>query len=51
MPGVGIERVLSRPRGGDVPLKILHRVMRRVEIGLDDGVEFCALSKALPDAL
>ena len=44
-----IERLLSRPQGDDVPLDLMQRVMRRVEFGLDEGVEFCALSQALPE--
>jgi hypothetical protein len=50
-PGDGgeIERLLSRRCGEEVPLEVMQRVMRRVEFGLDDGVEFCALSQALPE--
>ena len=48
-PAVGIERLLSRQRGDDVPLDIMRRVMQRVEFGQDNGVEFCALTMTLPE--
>ena len=35
---------------GDAPLEAMQRVMRRVEFGQHDGVEFCALTKLLPDS-
>ena len=47
--GGAIERLLSHRCGDEVPLEVMQRVMRRVEFGLDDGVEFCALSQALPE--
>ena len=47
--GGSIERLLSRRHGDDVPLEVMQRVMRRVEFGLDNGVEFCALSQSLPE--
>jgi len=49
VPVVGIERLLSRQRGDDVPLDIIRRVIHRVEFGQDNGVEFCALTMTLPD--
>ena len=50
LPDAGaIERLLSHRRGDEVPLEVMQRVMRRVEFGMDDGVEFCALSQALPE--
>lgn len=48
-PLVGIERLLGRQRGNDVPIDLIHRVMERVEFGQDNGVEFCALAMTLPD--
>ncbi len=47
--GPGIESLLTRPRGDEPALDIIRRVMRRVEFGRSDGVEFCSLSKALPE--
>ena len=44
-----IEHRLSERSGGEAPLDAIHRVMGRVEFGQDDGVEFCALSKSLPE--
>ena len=44
-----IERMLSHRQGDDAPLEAMQRVMRRVEFGLDEGVEFCALSQALAE--
>ena len=45
----GIERLLSRRRDAEAPLDIIQRVMRRVEFGREGGIEFCALSKPLPE--
>ena len=44
-----IERLLSRRRDGETPLDLIQRVMPRVEFGRDNGVEFCTLSKPLPE--
>ena len=49
LPIVGIERLLGRQRGDDIPLDIIRRVMQRVEFGQNNGVEFCALTMALPE--
>ena len=49
VPVVGIERLLGRQRGNDVPIDIIRRVMERVEFGQNDGVEFCALTMTLPE--
>ena len=45
----GIERLLSRRRNDEGPLNLIQRVMRRVEFGRDNGVEFCTLSKPLQE--
>ena len=45
----GIERLLSRRRNDEAPLDLIQRVMRCVEFGRDNGVEFCTLSKRLPE--
>ena len=45
----GIERLLSRRRDSEAPLDLIQRVMPRVEFGRDNGVEFCTLSKPLPE--
>lgn len=45
----GIEHLLSRRRDAEAPLDIIQRVMRRVEFGRDGGVEYCTLSKRLPE--
>lgn len=39
-------------RGGDgaAPVDAMRRVMAGVECGCEDGVEFCRLTKRLPDA-
>ena len=46
---VGIERLLGRQRGSEVPLDVIRRAVQRVECGQDRGVEFCALTMALPE--
>lgn len=45
-----IERLLSRRQGGAAPIDAMQRVMGRVEFGHTDGVEFCTLTKRLPNA-
>ena len=47
--GPGIQSLLSYPRGTEAPLDAMRRVMRGVEFGSDDGVEYCVLNQALPD--
>jgi hypothetical protein len=49
VPVVGIERLLGRQRGNDVPIDIIRRVMERVEFGQHDGVEFCTLTMTPPE--
>ena len=44
-----IKRLLRRRGDGDAPLDVMHFVMRPVEFGRDNGVEFCALTKLLPN--
>lgn len=48
-PVVGIEHLLGRQRGPEVPLDAIRRAVQRVEFGQDRGVEFCALTMALPE--
>lgn len=43
-----IRERLSAPRGAESVLEGLQRGMRRVDVGLADGVEFCTLTTALP---
>ncbi len=44
-----VAHLLSEHSGDEAPLDAIHRVMSRVEFGKDDGVEFCTLSKSLPE--
>ena len=44
-----IERLLSRRRDNEAPLDLIQRAVKRVEFGREDGVEFCALTKVLPE--
>lgn len=48
-PAVGVEHLLGRQRGSEVPLDVIRRAVQRVEFGQDHGVEFCALTMALPE--
>ena len=48
-PVLGIERLLARRRGREVPLDVIRRAVERVECGEDRGVEFCALTMRLPE--
>ena len=45
----GIRQLLSTTTGSESPLEIMERVMRRVAFGRADGVEYCTLTKALPE--
>ena len=45
----GIERFLSGRGDAQSPLAIIQRTMEQVEFGFDEGVEFCALRKKLPE--
>ena len=47
--GVGIERLLGRQRHDGIPLDLIRSTAQRVEFGQDSGVEFCALTMALPE--
>ncbi len=44
-----IAHLLGERSGDEAPLDAIHRVMGRVEFGQDDGVEFCTLTKSLPE--
>ena len=44
-----IERMLSHRRDDEAPLDVIQRAVTRVEFGRENGVEFCALTKALPE--
>ena len=44
-----VAHLLSEHSGDEAPLDAIHRVMSRVEFGKVDGVEFCTLSKSLPE--
>ena len=44
-----IERLLSLRGDAEAPLDLIQRVIARVEFGRDNGVEFCALRKPLPE--
>lgn len=44
-----VAHLLGERSGDEAPLDAIHRVMNRVEFGKDDGVEFCTLSKSLPE--
>ena len=44
-----LAHLLSEGTGDEAPLDAIHRVMSRVEFGTDGGVEFCTLSKSLPE--
>ena len=44
----GVEHVLRRA-GGGAALDALQRTMERVELGRRDGIEFCRLTKLLPE--
>ena len=46
--GPGVESLLSQRRGSEVPLDAMRRVMRGVEFGSSDGVEYCVLNQLLP---
>ena len=46
--GVGIESLLSQRRGDEAPVDAMRRVMRGVEFGSADGVEYCVLNQLLP---
>ena len=48
-PAPGIRHLLSLSTGSEAPLDILRRVMRRVDFGQTEGIEYCTLTKALPD--
>ena len=47
--GPGVEQLLSQGRDRDTPLALMRRGMHTVEFGRDDGVEFCTLTKLLPN--
>ena len=47
--GGGIEQILREPGDNGAPIDEIRRVMTRVEFGHDDGAEYCALAKTLPD--
>ncbi len=44
-----IAHLLSKRSGDEAPLDAIHRVMGHVEFGQEDGVEFCTLTKSLPE--
>ena len=46
----GIEHLLGSRRDAESPLDLIRRVMQRVEFGRSNDVEFCTLSKPLPEA-
>ena len=48
--GQGIEHLLSQGGDQDAPLALMQRSMHTVEFGHDEGVEFCTLTKLLPES-